>query len=372
MIDLLDPELHRSGAILDMFRTMPPVSWCNGRRGPGYWSIVGHPELALAARDATFASFWGTRPEVVRSPDVPRPLHNLDAPEHDALRAIAARAFGASIDATITSVVHDAFASYDGDAVRDLAEPIPARIFATWMGLGESMWRDLFARVMRVHHEGAALIDGSNNADDARAATESLADLMRCSIDRAPHGSVLHAFRDVPREDAIRLAVLFVEAGMPTLTDAISSGIADLLTHDVRIDDIALAIEELLRRASPIAQFARRATKRVVLGDQTIEAGDQIVLWFVAANRDPRVFEDPDAFRPSRSPNPHVAFGMGPHRCLGASLGRRVLRVFFTRFLEQTFEPTGTFERRASSYLRGFVKLPCVSVAHRPSRALRR
>ncbi|MCX5746429.1 MAG: cytochrome P450, partial [Proteobacteria bacterium] len=155
------------------------------------------------------------------------------------------------------------------------------------------------------------------------------------------------------------LQSLFVLAGIPTTIDAIGSAIVELVHHrPPGASDVALLVEELLRRASPIAQFARRATRPTTLGGRRIEAGQQVVLWFVAANRDPRVFADPDAFDPRRAPNPHVAFGVGPHRCLGAALGRRILRAVVRAALAHRVELAGTPVRRASSYLRGYDRVP--------------
>ncbi|MCX5744990.1 MAG: hypothetical protein NT062_21085, partial [Proteobacteria bacterium] len=165
--DLLDPALHASDAILAIFRDLAPVTWTPGRIGPGYWSITGHAELAAAARDpATFSSWWGTRPEVVRPEGAPRPLHNLDPPAHGARRAIArgtasAERFAALAPA-IDQIVDDAFAALvdraaPADAVRELAEPIASRVFAAWLARADPA--ELLALVAHVHAAGAALLD---------------------------------------------------------------------------------------------------------------------------------------------------------------------------------------------------------------------
>ncbi|HEY0253179.1 MAG TPA: hypothetical protein VGC41_16710, partial [Kofleriaceae bacterium] len=87
MIDLLDPELADRDQILD---SLPPIAWREGRRGPGYWAVTGYPELVAILRDPeTFTSTLGTRPEVRRTVDAIRPLHNLDPPAHTALRRVA-------------------------------------------------------------------------------------------------------------------------------------------------------------------------------------------------------------------------------------------------------------------------------------------
>ncbi|MEO8700593.1 MAG: cytochrome P450 [Kofleriaceae bacterium] len=366
-VDLLDPALHASGAVLVELRRLrreSPVTWRRGRRGPGYWAITGHPELVAAARDvAAFSSYSGTRPEVVRSASSTRPMHNLDPPAHGPVRRIASRAVAVeqlealqpAIEAIVGDAIHRFTQRGGGDVVTELAEPIPARVFAAWLGVDPEA---LFACVMGVHHEGATLIDTavedpvrSDRVETAHRAARRISELLAT----APAPTAVLA-----ELERAGLAGLFVEAGLPTLTDAIASGVVDLLEHDLHLAETAipLAVEEMLRRASPVAQFARRATARTELAGQTIEAGQQIVLWFVSANRDDRVFRDPDAFVVDRTPNPHLAFGIGPHRCVGSVLARRVLRTFFRRFGEHRFEAAGPFTRRASSYLRGFASLP--------------
>lgn len=340
MIDLLDPVLHASGEVDRALRALPPVAWSSGRRGPGYWSITGHPELVEAARDpATFSSHWGTRPEVRRSPDAPRRLHSLDPPAHGALRTRMAARF--AVTPAIADIVDDAFAAFaGGEAMAGLVIPIASRVLGAWLGVDAAA---LHARVMQVHAAGAALVDTATRdpqrsvrAREAAAAEAALTAL-------------------VGTED-----VLFAEA-LPSLIDALGSALVDLVTHPGLLAHPGLVaspalVEELLRRASPSTQFARQATRDIVLGDARIRAGDQVVLWFWAANRDPRVFREPDALIADRAPNPHVAFGFGPHRCLGAQLARSVLHALVGR--TRRFVAAGPPRRRASSYLHGYVSIP--------------
>jgi cytochrome P450 len=378
-IDLLDPDLHASGRAIDALARMraeAPVAWTPGRRGPGYWSVTGHAELCAAARDAaSFSSWWGTRPEVRRPEGAPRPLHNLDPPAHRALRMVAERTLAALPRPEPIAGAHvRAFAAGGGgDAVRALAEPVPAALFASWMGLPESDASALARLVVEVHQAGAALLDSMRDDPErpalvarARAATEAIGAYFREAIARARHGA-LALLRDLPLDEAVMLAALLVEAGLPTLTDAIGSALADLAERPELVRyaqsaaprDRAILVEELVRRASPIVQFARRARHDTTLGGVRIAAGQQIVLWFLAANRDPRVFSDPDGLVADRAPNPHVAFGFGPHACLGARFARGVLDAVVVAWCAHV-GPNATVraaERRRSSYLRGFERL---------------
>jgi cytochrome P450 len=94
------------------------------------------------------------------------------------------------------------------------------------------------------------------------------------------------------------------------------------------------AVEEIVRVASPVTFMRRTATQQVTIGDHSFDEGDRMILFYGAANRDPRVFENPEMFDVRRDPNPHVGFGgPGPHFCLGAHLARRELSVVFRQLL---------------------------------------
>lgn len=369
MVDLLDPELHASGNAWQVFRELradSPVAWCAGRRGTGHWAVTGHPELCEIARDPdSFSSWWGTRPEVFRPNGAPRPLHNLDPPAHGALRSIAARALFPA--PSVLELVGEHLGAFwragGGDAVAALAVPLAASIFTRWMGLPPASAGELGERVDRVHAAGAALVaeGGPERVAAAQKATAGLTLWLGEAIAVAPEGSTLCALKHAGRSEpeTIALAALFVEAGLPTTIDAISSAIADLVTHGSAIpsDEVPLAVEELLRRASPILQFARVARRDIEVFGRQIRAGQQLVLWFAAANRDERVFHDPDHFNPRRAPNPHLAFGFGPHRCIGEQLARRVLQVLVGAWPNGA-TAAGPWPRRPSSYLCGYATLP--------------
>jgi cytochrome P450 len=110
---------------------------------------------------------------------------------------------------------------------------------------------------------------------------------------------------------------------------------------------------------SPVQQFRRTATSDTVLGDQEVRAGDKVVIWFGAANRDPDVFAEPHRLDLRRDPNPHVAFGVGPHFCLGAHLARLEAAETLRGLLEvaphlEVGEPV----RMASNFIAGIAHLP--------------
>jgi cytochrome P450 len=120
------------------------------------------------------------------------------------------------------------------------------------------------------------------------------------------------------------------------------------------------AIEEALRLAAPVSYFMRHATMDVQLRDTTMKEGDPVVIWFGAANRDEAAFPDADEFQMRRKPNRHLAFGMGPHYCIGHTLARTTLRILFEELLTtyKQFEPAGTPERMRSTFVSGYKHLP--------------
>ena len=121
------------------------------------------------------------------------------------------------------------------------------------------------------------------------------------------------------------------------------------------------AIEELLRWVSPIKNMARTLTADVELRGQRLAAGDQLLLFYPSANRDEDVFDAPDRLDLTRHPNPHLAFGFGPHFCLGASLARLELRCMLREVLTRLpdLEPAdGARPLRPSNFVVGHEALP--------------
>jgi cytochrome P450 len=138
--------------------------------------------------------------------------------------------------------------------------------------------------------------------------------------------------------------ILLAVAGNDTTRTAISHGM-DLLHRnpDQRkrwTDDLegvaGTAVEEIVRVASPVTFMRRTATRDTDVLGHEVQEGDKLVLFYGAANRDPRVFEDPERFDVLRQPNNHVGFGgPGPHFCLGAHLARREVNVAFRQLLSR-------------------------------------
>jgi len=160
---------------------------------------------------------------------------------------------------------------------------------------------------------------------------------------------------------------LIVEAGNETTRNAISGGLLAFSEHRGeweklcgRPELLSDAVEEILRWVSPITHFTRTATEDCEVRGEKIRVGDQVALFWASANRDEEVFADPFEFRVDRRPNPHVAFGVEEHFCLGAHLARVELEMIFHQLLArlESFEVSGPVERLNSNVNGGIKHLP--------------
>ena len=121
------------------------------------------------------------------------------------------------------------------------------------------------------------------------------------------------------------------------------------------------AVEEMLRYVTPVMNFRRQSTSEFELGGQKIEADSKVVFFHISANRDEKVFANPQKFDITRNPNPHMAFGGGgPHFCLGANLARMEIRVMFEHLLDRMpdMKLTGDVQRLQSAFISGVKHIP--------------
>jgi cytochrome P450 len=162
--------------------------------------------------------------------------------------------------------------------------------------------------------------------------------------------------------------LLLVDAGGDTTRNLLSGGLLALMAHPGQFawlladlpERLAVAREELLRWTSPVIYMRRTARHDVELAGQQIREGDKVVMYFGAANRDPAVFERPEALDLAREPNPHIAFGTGPHGCLGQHIARIEIDAMLTEVLTRMtgFELAGEPEWLPSNFISGPKAMP--------------
>ncbi|MFM7142494.1 MAG: cytochrome P450, partial [Alphaproteobacteria bacterium] len=170
--------------------------------------------------------------------------------------------------------------------------------------------------------------------------------------------------------DILMFCMSLLVAGNETTRNLISHGVHALSTNPGELAKLVAdrslvprAVEEMLRWGTPIAGFLRTATREVEAFGARFRDGDQVLMVYAAANRDPAVFgDDAEEFRVSRDATGHVAFGFGEHFCLGAVLARMEARIAFEEILGRfsEIEPAGPVERLSSNVMRGVVRLPVV------------
>jgi cytochrome P450 len=310
----------------------------------GFWVLTRYEDVCSALLDPeTFSSTWGPGPIQVISPV--RMILHLDPPEHGPLRAIIAKAFTPNalrrveprIRELAESLVDGVLERGDVDLVRDLAVPLPVGVIAELLGVSRAdlplfkKWSD----------DIVAEIGARVNASASRRAFDDY------------FGAVIRERRARPGDDMVsrlcergasgeRLSdpeVLafcraLLVAGNETTTALISNLAHALgrrpalwrrLREEPRLCDGA--VEESLRFDSPNQGLFRHTTRDVTLRGVAIPAGSKLLVSYGAANRDPAQFERPHEFDPTRDPNRHIAFGVGVHHCLGASLGRLEAQV---------------------------------------------
>jgi cytochrome P450 len=286
----------------------------------------------------------------------------MDDPRHARQRGIVARAFTPgklqelldSVERICGEVIDGICEQGEADLVEAISEPFPLLVICDMMGIPRSE----FSTVLRATN----VILGAGDADRLGGREDVLGALLEAGMQLTNLMNQLAEDRRAHPADDLTTAlvhndlgedmlapselapffILLAVAGNDTTRTAISLGMQLLHENpDQRaiwqgdLDRVtSTAVEEIVRAASPVTFMRRTATRDLTLSGHEFREGDRVVLFYGAANRDPRVFADPERFDVLRDPNPHVGFGgPGPHFCLGAHLARRELAVVFRQLL---------------------------------------
>lgn len=286
----------------------------------------------------------------------------MDDPRHARQRGIVARSFTPrqlqglleSVEQICTEVIDGMCEQGEVDLVEMLSQPFPLLVICDMIGIPRSE----FSTVLNATN----VILGAGDADSLDGREDILGALLEAGLELANLMTELADHRrDHPADDLMTALVhndvgddwltpeelapffiLLTTAGNDTTRNAISHGVHLLSQHPEQRAtwqaDLATltpsAVEEIVRVASPVTFMRRTVTHDLALSGHDFVEGDKVILFYGAANRDPRVFNDPEDFKVRRSPNPHLGFGgPGPHFCLGAHLARRELSVVFRQLL---------------------------------------
>ncbi|MCV7205694.1 cytochrome P450 [Mycolicibacterium peregrinum] len=345
-------------------RTSRPSS----SRVRGFWAVGSHRDVSqISRRPEDFCSGQGTQifDQTAEMREYRGSIIDMDDPEHMRLRKIVSRGFTPRILADLRGLVQETTAeildemprSGECDFVSSFATLLPLRIIDNMLGVP----REHEQFILRATNVVLGASDPEYVPDQSikgieTAVTETserLIDLLKSiAEDRIanPRADVISKLvtsdeENLTPQELAKFFILLIGAGNETTRNALTHGLLILSTHPeqrdrllANYDELASpAIEEILRYASPVIHMRRTVTRDgVTLTDEqgaithTFNAGDKVVLWYPAANRDPANFADPELFDIARKPNNHIAFGgPGPHFCLGAHLARLELNVAF-------------------------------------------
>jgi cytochrome P450 len=324
-------------------------------RNEGHWLLADYDSVHDAIRDtATFSS----QPYIIPACDEPPlwPLF-LNPPEHAPFRAIMDRFFtprtAMSMADHIRTTAIDLIEAVRPDGycefVDSVAELLPVSVFLDLLGLPREMIKD--------YRSAAKIIVGSTDSQEKEKTFMWVQQELAASIAerrRKPREDMITSLMDcevnghkLTDEEILNLCLNLFSAGLDSVTVTMSYGVQHLAQNGqlqswarenpARIPELA---EELLRRYS-VNQSGRTVTRDVDFHGVHMKKGDRVMLLISAANFDPAAFDNPLAVNPDREKRPHLAFGAGPHRCVGAHLARVELRILYEEWLARipTFRP---------------------------------
>jgi cytochrome P450 len=368
-------------------RRAAPLAWIEPNEGIPYWAVTLHEDIVRISRDPVVftnrprfkASVGGEESAKART------LSSMDPPEHRTYRQLISRRFTpralARMREPIERVALDLMADLgepgaecELDFVERVAAPLPILIIAWLLDLPREDWPLIYAMT----HAMTGFADPEYQrpgetpeqtiargraeiyayfADLAKARRTGPGDdlvslLARAKVDGAPIGEA----------ELLAYYLILIVAGNETTRNAISGGVHALIDHPdqwqaLRSDPTraGAAVEEVLRYVSPVIHHARTAARDVEIRGTRIAQGETVALFYPSANRDERIFDDPFAFRIDRSPNRHLAFGVGEHVCLGAHLARLEIELVLRHLAHrvESIERTSPIERLASANVGG-------------------
>jgi cytochrome P450 len=404
--DVFDPAVFARGIPHDALRRLrdeQPVAWQDEHAvgdwpaGPGFWAVTRFDDVRYVLRSPElFSSAEGATqirdPEPEDLPFIQRMILNMDPPEHLRLRRLVTGAFtrrrlerfAHDIDARARELLAGVAADGRCDLPRQVTDDFPLANLAELMGVPESDRHLLLAWTNRVigyqDPEHAEIVRDERGRPVNPRSPAMLAEMFAYAGELAEHKrrhpaddvmtALVTARVDGESLDDAELAMFFfllTVAGNDTVRSALPGGVLALAEHPEQYrrlrEDRSLvpgALEEMLRWHPPVLTFRRTAVRDTGLGGTAIAAGDKIVVYHVSAHFDERHFVDPFRFAIDRDPCDHLAFGQGPHLCLGAQFARMQMQAFFTAFLDllPPVELDGEPRRLTSNFINGLTHLP--------------
>jgi pimeloyl-[acyl-carrier protein] synthase len=378
--------------LLQQLQEKDSVHWLEIARG---WLITRYDDVNLLLRDSEVSADRSVLANGIdgvwrRGSAFQQALEStvvgLDPPDHTRLRNLVNRAFAPAVVARMRARIEELTAGLLDPAaprgqlevMQELADPLPIIVIAEMLGVPIEdygrlrSWSGALAAALDIAYRRETIDRADRAIADMKAylkpfvyarRKEARQDLLSALVQAEIEGDRL------TEEELYTFCIFLLAAGHETTTNLIGNGLLALLQHPQEwrrlIADpklVEAAVEELLRYDGPAQLTSRVATKSFELKGKRIREGDFLMLSLAAANRDPQRFTEPNKLNISRPDNRHLAFGLGPHFCIGASLARMEAEIVFShlarRFPDLRLMPNRPPQRRDRLSLRGLRDLP--------------
>ena len=359
-INLLDPAFYVDPS--DAYRWLrdnAPAYWDPVQR---LWGISRYQDVVDVERNgARYSSWWGSRPRIDQRADTS--MINKDDPDHQNQRSLVLRQFTPRavrqkedyVRSLVDELIDEIVPHGHCEAIDALASRLPAMVIGDKLGYPRELWTKVREwSEVTMFEAGQTPKDGVYPDRSTMQVSGTIADFAGETM------KIIAQRRAEPRDDLISLwcqsevdgrpwtdqeviseTILLLDGGAETTRTVIGSMIYELAQRPdqkkILTDNPAIlaetGVEEFIRWVTPILNMRRTATEDHELHGQTVREGDELLLMYSSANRDERVFPDPDRLDVTRQHNHHVAFGFGTHFCLGAALARLEIRVMFEQLL---------------------------------------
>jgi cytochrome P450 len=392
-INLGDMDTYLRPDLPGIFRKLrleAPVSWHQhpdaGKRG--FWAVTRYDDIVATSKDtATFSNREGI--QIIFEGDLPHAgqgsMIEMDPPEHARMRRLVGPAFSSmgvtrmrdQIQDRVRTILDGLAGQDEIDFVRDFATPLPLGVFYDLMGVPTADQRRMLELADRTFFSGDPRFGGDTQGIgeaglEIQAYGRWLAEQRRKDPKSDVMSTLVQATIDGQALSDKELGAFFGllgAAGADTTRSSLSYALSALSDFPQQkalwLTDIdgraAAATEEIVRWASPTMNMRRTATRDTELAGQKIAQGDKVALFYASGNFDELRFEAPWEFRIDRTPNLHMAFGLGgPHFCLGAHLAKLEIRIAYTELLKRypDVEATGPAQRLRSNFINAPHTLP--------------
>ena len=417
-INLNDPEMFMEGRhheALRLIRNSDPVYWNEGGDNwNGFWAITKYEDVRFISRNPElFISSKGIAGPGIRPEALAEMMQNdpanaaqatggnasvitMDPPRHVKMRLLVNKGFTPravnALEPEIRRITNEILDKIAGtgecDFVLEVASQLPLAVICGMMGLEQKDWPLMFELTNKVLGSGDPEYQTDiPEAERGTGAAARLTAMTGFATMFAYFRERLEERRTNPREndlitllleseidgeklsegDLLAFCFLLIVAGNETTRNAISGGLQVLCEHPEEkaklLKDMSLldsAIEEILRWVSPVHHMARTVTADVEIRGKTLKAGDRLIMWYPSVNRDEEMFVDPYRFDITRTPNDHLAFGIGEHFCLGSGFAKKELKVMFQELFRRfpDIDLAGPPERLRSNFINGVKHLP--------------